>query len=126
MKQDAVLASPSLRNSVADRHVELMTYLESSLCDCRARWRRGRQRAGAGGEGEGGEEAVAVLRQLRRVHEVDPAAVPVHGRGARRVPPGVPGLRQVRPQRPPARLPVHGPHPQLLPAALQRRRRPLT
>jgi hypothetical protein len=69
---------------------------------------------------------VAVLRQLRRVHQVHPAAVPVHGRGPRRVPPGVPGLRQVRAQRPPARLPVHGPRPQLLPAALQRRRRPLT
>jgi hypothetical protein len=80
----------------------------------RAWWRRV-----VGGKGE---EGVALLRQLRRLHQVDPAAVPVHGRVARRVPPGVPELRQVRPERPPARLPVYGPHPQLLPAALQRRR----
>lgn len=69
---------------------------------------------------------MAVLRQLQRVHQVGLAAVPVHGRGARRVPPGVPGLRQVRPRRAPARVPVHGPRPQLLSAALQRHRRPLT
>uniref|UniRef100_A0A8R7QKY7 Uncharacterized protein n=1 Tax=Triticum urartu TaxID=4572 RepID=A0A8R7QKY7_TRIUA len=93
--------------------------------DCRAR-RRGRAVGGCGGGGEGEGERVAVLRQLRRVHQVGHAAVPVHGRGARRVPPGVPGLRQVPPRRAPGRVPVHGPRPQLLPAALQRHRRPLT
>ena len=66
-----------------------------------------------------------MLRLLRRVHLVDPAAVPVHGREAGGVPPGVQELRQVQPQRLPAGLPVHGPHPQPLPAPLHRRR-PLT
>lgn len=69
---------------------------------------------------------MAVLRQLRRVHQVDPAAVPVPGRGAPRVPPCLPGLHQVQPQRRSAGVPVHGPRPQLLRPPLHRRRRPLT
>jgi hypothetical protein len=70
---------------------------------------------------------VAVLRQLRRVHEVGAAAVPVLGRRPPRVPPGVQGLRQVQPQRRPAGVPVHGPRFQLLPAPLHcARRRALT
>jgi hypothetical protein len=88
---------------------------------------RGRRRRGASEPGEGGGAGMAVLRQLRRVHQVDPAAVPVPGRGAPRVPPGVQGLRQVQPQRRPAGVPVHGPRPQLLrPPLHRRRRRPLT
>lgn len=89
---------------------------------------RGRRRRGASEPGEGGGAGMAVLRQLRRVHQVDPAAVPVPGRGAPRVPPGVQGLRQVQPQRRPAGVPVHGPRPQLLrpPLHHRRRRRPLT
>jgi hypothetical protein len=57
------------------------------------------------------------------VHQVGAAAVPVPGRGAPRVPPGLQGLRQVQPQRRPAGVPVHGPRSQLLPAPLHRARR---
>ncbi|KAL5684245.1 hypothetical protein ACJX0J_010630, partial [Zea mays] len=84
---------------------------------------RRRRRRGAGEPGEGGGARVAVLRQLRRLHQVGATAVPVPGRGAPRVPPGLQGLRQVQPQRRPAGVPVHGPRPRLLPAPLHRARR---
>lgn len=85
--------------------------------------RRRRRGAGEPGEGGGAGARVAVLRQLRRLHQVGATAVPVPGRGAPRVPPGLPGLRQVQPQRRPAGVPVHGPRPRLLPAPLHRARR---
>lgn len=58
---------------------------------------------------------MAVLRSVRRVHQIHPAAVPVPGHGEV-VPPIVPALRALPAQRVPALVPVHGPHPQLLPA----------
>uniref|UniRef100_A0A8R7JUY9 Uncharacterized protein n=1 Tax=Triticum urartu TaxID=4572 RepID=A0A8R7JUY9_TRIUA len=60
---------------------------------------------------------VAVLRQVRRVHQVHPTAVQVPGCVADRMQLGLQELRQVH-----RRLPVRGQHHQLLRAPLHARR----
>ncbi|XP_021312058.1 uncharacterized protein LOC8057035 isoform X1 [Sorghum bicolor] len=124
----AVLAQSSNRHHHHHHHSQVQSRVWLTRSESISGFRAGRRRRrGACEPGQGGGASVAVLRQLRRVHQVGAAAVPVPGRGAPRVPPGVQGLRQVQSQRRPAGVPVHGPRPQLLPAPLHRaRRRALT
>lgn len=64
-------------------------------------------------EGADEDEAVAVLRSVRRMHPVHPAPMPLHGHGGV-VPPCMQVVRSIPAQLRPATVSVHGRDHQLL------------